>query len=162
MKLAQKQAEERTLLAKIKENLPSLEKLLDECDCEDEVYRFYHQSFKVYGIQAYTEDIAEKLLSLAPHLPMNTWFLEILKAGTGRSAHAEWLGGGALLVQPSLINDTVRLCQQRISGDRVSCEIEAPSKSVRRRGESRPRWGLRRRRGRGVPRAAPLGSRITP
>jgi len=89
MNLAQKQVEERALLAKIKENLPSLEKLLDECDCEDEVYRFYHQSFKVYHIQGYTEDIVEKLRSLAPHLPLNTWFLEIFKAGTGRSWSTE-------------------------------------------------------------------------
>jgi hypothetical protein len=85
MNLAQKQAEERALLTKINENLASMEKLLDECDCEDEVYRFYHQSFKVYLIQEYTEAIVEKLQSLAPHLPLNGWFLEILKAGTGRS-----------------------------------------------------------------------------
>ena len=46
----------QVLLANLKAALPELEKLLDECSdhwgYEDPIYRFYHQSFKVYGIQS--------------------------------------------------------------------------------------------------------------
>jgi hypothetical protein len=46
---------ERALLGALKAALPELEKLDDECSSqwgyEDPVYRFYHQSFKVYDLQ---------------------------------------------------------------------------------------------------------------
>ena len=79
------------LLAAIKAALPDLEKLRDECAGrvdEDAVYRFYHQSNKVYGrCQMYTEDIVAKLRSLAPDpsAPLDSYFEEIIKDGTGKS-----------------------------------------------------------------------------
>ena len=86
MNIKQRQAEEAKLLAKIAEELPNLEKLLEEVNdhwgCEDLVYRFYHQSFKVFAIQGLTSSIVEKLQSLAPNLPLNPWFREIIIEGT--------------------------------------------------------------------------------
>jgi hypothetical protein len=79
------------LLATIKAALPELEKLRDECANradEDAAYRFYHQSNKVYGrCQMYTEDIVAKLRSLAPDpsAPLDSYFEEIVKDGTGKS-----------------------------------------------------------------------------
>jgi hypothetical protein len=73
------------LLKSIKAHLPGLEELLEATDdWEDVVYRFYHQSIKVYRAQEYTEAIFAKLRELAPHLPLNPWFMEIVRAGTGR------------------------------------------------------------------------------
>ena len=90
--------EARDLLCRIKAEMPALEALAARCRstwCEDLVYRFYHQSFKVYRIQDLTAEVADKLRSLAPGRPLNSWFEEILKEGTGREfklAHNEdWL-----------------------------------------------------------------------
>ena len=73
MNLQQKQAEEAKLLATIGRELPRLEELLRSVDshwaCEDLVYRFYHQSFKVFGLQTLTTNIVETLRSLAPTCP---------------------------------------------------------------------------------------------
>src|ERR1700733_6127245 len=53
------------LLRKIKKEMPSLEELRKSTDgCEDEIFRFYHQSFKVYWIQEYTKKIVAKLQKL--------------------------------------------------------------------------------------------------
>ena len=50
--------------------LPELEQLLRACSdhwgYEDPVYRLYHQSFKVYALQASTLKIVEQLRALAP------------------------------------------------------------------------------------------------
>jgi hypothetical protein len=96
MNLETKRREEAALLHRIKAELPRLEALLHgyEGEYEDAVYRFYHQSFKVYRLQSQTELIVEALRSLAPHLPLNLWFLEIIGEGTGRtfspSDNANW------------------------------------------------------------------------
>ena len=58
------------LLANIKSHLPELTALLQEMNSpwfyEDLIYRFYHQSFKVYTLQAEAKKIADALKSLAP------------------------------------------------------------------------------------------------
>lgn len=77
------------LLANIGRDLPVLEALLATCDDEwvgeDMVYRFWHQSFKVYGLQEMTVRIADALNALAPvGTSLHPWFVEILAAGTGR------------------------------------------------------------------------------
>lgn len=73
---------------RIRARLPALRKLLKECDShwsyEDPVYRFYHQSFKVYGLQEVTERIVKELRDLAPGVPLNASFEEIVTQGTGR------------------------------------------------------------------------------
>ena len=75
------------LLENIKKNLPELEKLLKEINdhwvYEDKIYRFYHYSFKVYGIQEYTKAMVEILKKLSPDRKLdNEIFEEILKEGT--------------------------------------------------------------------------------
>jgi len=76
------------LLAAIKANLPSLETLLATLDehwgLEDGFYRFYHQSFKVYGVQPLTTGIVDALAALRPEAPLNQWFLAIVAEGTGK------------------------------------------------------------------------------
>ncbi len=65
-----KQQVDNELLANIKKNLPKLEELMEEMNShwsyEDPIYRFYHQSFKVYSLQEETKRIVETLKSIAP------------------------------------------------------------------------------------------------
>src|SRR5262245_9774040 len=89
---------EGRLLAQLKLRRERLQKLLvhasDHAGYEDPVYRFYHQSFKVYGLQHQTKTIVRELHALLPGRPLNLWFLEILKHGTGRQFrsvdNADW------------------------------------------------------------------------
>jgi hypothetical protein len=79
--------EEVTLLANLKRRRERAQRLLVECSdhwgFEDPVYRFYHQSFKVYALQAQTEAIVRELSSLLPERPLNRWFQDIVAYGTG-------------------------------------------------------------------------------
>jgi hypothetical protein len=91
--------EVKRLLKNIKAEMPGLEKLLKDCSdlwgYEDPVYRFYHQSFKVFHLQEATLNIVARLQSLLPDLPMNDWFIGIVKDGTGKTfksgANENWL-----------------------------------------------------------------------
>lgn len=86
------------LLASIKRGLPRLRELLDKTNTqwcyEDGIYRFYHQSFKVYGLQSYTIEIVNVLGALADG-PLNDDFLAIIADGTGKtfehSHNDDWL-----------------------------------------------------------------------
>lgn len=52
---------------------------------EDLIYRFWHQSFKVYDLQELTEEIVTLLDDLAPEgTTQHPWFTGIIAAGTGR------------------------------------------------------------------------------
>jgi hypothetical protein len=83
------------LLQNIKAKLPELEKLLAdatdhwaEIDC---IYRFYHQSFKVYYIQNYTIKITEALKALSPEgATLNNDFKIIYEQGTGKTFKMEY------------------------------------------------------------------------
>jgi hypothetical protein len=70
------------LLSNLKAALPRLEALLEESSShwryEDPVYRFYHQSFKVYGLQTTTVTIVEALQALAPERQLHQRFRAIL------------------------------------------------------------------------------------
>ncbi len=77
---------ERELIAKMKAKHAELKDLLDEVSSpwgyEDPIYRFYHQSFKVYGIQDATQKIVHTLRTLAPgERPFCSEFQEIIDAG---------------------------------------------------------------------------------
>ena len=83
------------LLQNIKDNLPELEELLDKSTrcSEDDIYRFYHHSFKVYGIQDQTEQIVEVLRKISPHeknerKEFDEYFETIYLEGTTRNK--EW------------------------------------------------------------------------
>jgi hypothetical protein len=80
---------EQTLLTNLKKRKAELTALLEGCSdhwgYEDPIYRFYHQSFKVFfNIQPATEEIVAALRSLLPEQPLNEWFLQIVAEGTGR------------------------------------------------------------------------------
>jgi hypothetical protein len=89
----------RQLLANIKAALPELEEMLQQYSShwgyEDSIYRFYHQSYKVYRVQAATTTIVSKLETLAPGRPLNEWFMRIVAEGTGkefaREHNKHWL-----------------------------------------------------------------------
>ena len=89
----EREAAEVALLGKLRERGAALGDLLarnsGHWDYEDPVYRFYHQSFKVYSLQEQTKSIVAALTDLAPDRPMNPWFLEILRLGTGHEFAAK-------------------------------------------------------------------------
>ena len=81
----------RSHLTNIKARLPELERLLEEVSshwgCEDPVYRFYHQSFKVYALQNTTARIVDALRDLAPEgQQLCKEFEEIIKKQVVKSA----------------------------------------------------------------------------
>ena len=91
------------LLKNIKRNLPQLKKLLEDMDNhwggEDGIYRFYHHSFKVYGLQGYTTKALEEMRAVDPRSKserkyysqpdreFHPLFEDIVKAGTGIQFH---------------------------------------------------------------------------
>jgi hypothetical protein len=89
---------EHALLRNLRSREPELTALLEECSShwgfEDPIYRFYHQSFKVYGLQGQTSRVVSVLESLAPDRPLNPWFRQIVEQGTGKSFkqddNADW------------------------------------------------------------------------
>ncbi|HUY34444.1 MAG TPA: hypothetical protein VMV69_16985 [Pirellulales bacterium] len=89
----QKKEEEAKLLVRIAEALPRLEELRKGCNShwgyEDPIYRFYHQSLKVFGLQEQTAEIVEALRGLAPHLPLNPWFTQIVNQGAAEQFSIE-------------------------------------------------------------------------
>ena len=84
---------EEALLQSLRRDRSELEKLLeassDHWGYEDPIYRFYHQSFKVYGMQHQTRTIRDRLQALAPNRPLNPWFVQIIEAGTGKRFKSE-------------------------------------------------------------------------
>jgi hypothetical protein len=83
----ERQAAEVALVAKLRERRGALSDLLAKSSnhwgYEDPVYRFYHQSFKVYHLQEQTKSVVTALGDLAPGRPLNPWFVEIVALGTG-------------------------------------------------------------------------------
>jgi hypothetical protein len=77
------------LLAAVRRHLPELRRLLeqysDHWHYEDPLYRLYHQSFKVYRLQSSTDEIVTALRALGPGRPLNGWFEEIIRDGTGKT-----------------------------------------------------------------------------
>lgn len=84
----ERKRKEKILFTNIKDRISELRKLLEEVcghwTLDDGIYRFYHQSFKVYYLQKPTLRIIEALKDLVPGAELNPWFLEIVKEGTGK------------------------------------------------------------------------------
>lgn len=80
---------ERRLLLRMREDYTQLQALLaassDHWGFEDPMYRFYHQSFKVFWLQDRTEAIVRQLVSLLPDRPLNPTFVDIVRDGTGKT-----------------------------------------------------------------------------
>ena len=75
------------LLRNIKRNLPKLKKVLDRANTcsEDDIYRYYHYSFKVYRINTLTREILALLFKISPYKNetkidkvFNKFFIEII------------------------------------------------------------------------------------
>lgn len=60
-----------------------LERVSSHWHGEDGFYRFYHQSWKLYGLQRDTEEMVELLRSLWPEKELHPWFTQIISEGTG-------------------------------------------------------------------------------
>jgi hypothetical protein len=79
----------KSLVLRIRANHVALRSLLhevqDEWTYEDLMYRFYHQSFKVFYLQASTERIAKALRALQPEQPLCLFFETIYREGTGKT-----------------------------------------------------------------------------
>lgn len=84
-----KGSDEERLLASIRGSQSSLEALLrranDHWGLEDAVYRYYHQSFKVYSIQFLTLEIVTALQQVMPDRPLCEAFRSVVAAGTGKT-----------------------------------------------------------------------------
>jgi hypothetical protein len=101
---------EKILLENMHHRAPALQQLLSEVNhhiYEDRLYRFYHQSFKVYDLQQTTQQIAAALTTIAPEKqPFCTFFQSILSAGTNRefepADNHHWLERTAPIVQAFL------------------------------------------------------------
>lgn len=80
--------QEQKLFDNLRAGLPGLSELLGEISgewaYEDYVYRFYHQSFKVFRMQDSTLKIVAALQALMPEAQLNQWFMGIIAEGTVR------------------------------------------------------------------------------
>jgi hypothetical protein len=74
------------LLQAIKAHIAELEQLKSDFtrDYEDRIYRFYHQSFKVFSLQSRTQMARALFLRIGGGRPLNEWFEAIVSQGTGR------------------------------------------------------------------------------
>lgn len=87
------------LFESLKTRLPELEAILvkynDHWRYEDHIYRFYHHSYKVFGLQSATQEIVEALRALLPDQKLNADFQAILDGGTDKTFsledNARWL-----------------------------------------------------------------------
>ena len=87
------------LVAQLKEKAEKLRALVEKMErhwgIEDRVYRFYHQSLKVYDVQEMTQETVDLLQSLLPERPLNAWFMQIVREGTDKefelSHNEDWL-----------------------------------------------------------------------
>jgi hypothetical protein len=82
------------LLTNIKRDLRALTALADQVKGhwaeEDMVYRFWHRSFKVYGIQDLTLRVVGALEAVRPDAcDLDEWFRRIIAEGTGKAFEYE-------------------------------------------------------------------------
>jgi len=84
---------DQELLDTIKSRLPDLERVeeLFGFEREDGIYRFYHQSFKVYGLQNCTLGAVGIFQSIAEATEnrLCDWFEQIVADGTGKTFEPE-------------------------------------------------------------------------
>ena len=90
---ARRRPEVAALLASLKVARKKLGSLLSKYSGEaayfDPVYRYYHQSFKVFGLQSATLELVAALHALAPDRTLNPRFMRIVSEGTGKTFELE-------------------------------------------------------------------------
>ena len=95
---------EMVLLKNLEIYRGKLTALLEECTShwgfEDPIYRFYHQSFKVFGLQKRTHAIVTLLRALAPDRSLSLRFGAIIAAGTEREFRPEDNANWDAVTQP--------------------------------------------------------------
>lgn len=84
----------RELLANLKRDQArlagSLERVSGHWGYEDPIYRFWHQSFKVYRLQDDTLSMVDALRGVSPGgRPLHPWFEQIVATGTGQRFELE-------------------------------------------------------------------------
>lgn len=77
------------LLASKKKLRSLLLKYSGEWTYFDPVYRYYHHSFKVFGLQTATLELVSALQALAPNRTLNPRFSRIVSEGTGKTFERE-------------------------------------------------------------------------
>lgn len=91
--LAKREQLELLLLGRLKERKADLVAMLarlgESRTYEEGFYRFYHGSFKVYGVQQSTLAAVELLQSLMPGRKLNLVFEQIIRDGTGKKFEME-------------------------------------------------------------------------
>jgi hypothetical protein len=91
--LQERLEKDSALLDRIKRKLPELERvqIIFGYENEDGIYRFYHQSFKVYGLQDCALRAVEVFRSIAEPAGgrLCGWFEQIVTEGTGREFQPE-------------------------------------------------------------------------
>jgi hypothetical protein len=88
----------RLLLQRLKERKAELANMLEGMSgrwgYEEAFYRYYHGSFKVYGVQDTTAKAVKLLQELLPERQLNRAFENIIREGTGKEFeiehNAEW------------------------------------------------------------------------
>jgi hypothetical protein len=97
------------LLENLHRHAPELRELLEGVErCyEDRIYRYYHQSFKVFDLQSATRKLADALAGIAPEgRPFCAFFREMLQQGTGHefspADNQHWLERAAPIVEAFL------------------------------------------------------------
>src|ERR1700689_4959649 len=92
----------------MRQHEPELRRVLENVNSkwcyEDRIYRYYHQSFKVFDLQNATRTMADALAAISPEgRPFRRFFDEILQQGTGRefsrTDNQHWLERAAPIVQ---------------------------------------------------------------
>lgn len=99
--------ESEPLLLAIKTRHAALTALLETASshwhAEDAFYRFYHQSWKLFGLQRDTVAIVEELRSLWPEKKLHGWFEQIIREGTGLEFsfdhNRDWLRRGRPILE---------------------------------------------------------------
>jgi hypothetical protein len=94
-----KQTQSELLLNKIKANLAEIERLYKNFISveEDYIYRFYHQSFKVFGAVEEIKTARVLFEKIAPdEIEINNWYSQITDEAIGKSfdwekTNADWL-----------------------------------------------------------------------
>lgn len=80
--------EHQALLVRIKDRSERLREVLtnvnDQWVGEDLIYRFWHQSFKVFMLQQATLQMVAEFEALVGPRPLHPWFCRIVERGTGK------------------------------------------------------------------------------